>query len=57
MFGHHVLSSPLKNVCHGCVSRAEVRERTGFSHCRDGSNGLFVLEAASRRKWCLTPTL
>jgi len=37
-------------VCHGCVSRAEIRERTGFSHRRHGSgtpwgvfNGLLVL--------------
>ncbi len=29
--------SHLKKVCHGCVSRAEVRERTGRSHCRHGS--------------------
>ena len=30
-------SSPLKNVCHGCVSRADVGKRAGPSHCRHGS--------------------
>ncbi len=27
----------MKNLCHGCVSRADVGTRIGFSHCRDGS--------------------
>jgi len=30
-------SQPVENVCHGCVSRAEVRGGTGYSHCRNGS--------------------